>query len=113
MVFLEISQKSQENTCVRVSFLIKLQTCNFIKKEAMAYVFYCEFCEISKNAFLHRTPLVAASALGNCLATVSDDMHLFITGQCSLYITSEYIKENKGFMVILGGIERKNGPAMG
>ena len=37
-VFLEISQKSQENTCARVSFLIRLQA--------------CEFCEISKNTFL-------------------------------------------------------------
>ena len=34
----------------------------FIKTEALAQVFYCEFCEISKNTFLHRTPLVAASA---------------------------------------------------
>ena len=24
-------------------------------------MFSCEFCEISKNAFLHRTPLVVAS----------------------------------------------------
>ena len=32
------------------------------KKEALAQVFSCEFCEISKNTFLHRTPLVAASA---------------------------------------------------
>ena len=36
-VFLGISQKSQENTCARVSFSIKLQAsrpeaCNFIKK---------------------------------------------------------------------------------
>ena len=36
-MFLEISQNSQENTCVRASFLIKLQA------------FSCEFCEISKN----------------------------------------------------------------
>ena len=35
-VFLEISQNSQENTCARVSFLIKLQTSrNFIKIEAL------------------------------------------------------------------------------
>ena len=37
-VFLEISQSSQENTCARVSFLMKLQAA-------------CEFCEISKNIF--------------------------------------------------------------
>ena len=36
-VFLRIPQNSQENTCARVSFLIKL------------------------NTFIHRTPLVAAS----------------------------------------------------
>ena len=61
--FLEISQNSQGNTCARVSSLIKLQgsACNFIKKETLAQVFSCEFCEIYKNRFLHRTPLVAAS----------------------------------------------------
>ena len=32
-----------------------------MKKETLAQVFCCEFFEISKNTFLHRTPLVAAS----------------------------------------------------
>ena len=61
-LFLEFSQISQENTCARVSFLIKMQAyaCNFIKKETLAQVFSCEICEISKNIFFHRTPLVAA-----------------------------------------------------
>ena len=61
-VFLEISQNSQESTCARVAFLIKLQagTCKFIKKEALAQVSSCEFCEISKNTFFYRTHLVAA-----------------------------------------------------
>ena len=35
--------------------------CNFIKKETLAQVFSCEFCEISKNTILNRTPLMAAS----------------------------------------------------
>ena len=48
-MFLEISQNSQENTCTRVSFLIK--ACNFIKKETLAQVFSWEFCEIFKNIF--------------------------------------------------------------
>ena len=62
-VFLGISQNSQENTCPRVSFLIKFQTstCNFTKKETLAQVLSCEFCEISKNTFSQRTPPVAAS----------------------------------------------------
>ena len=75
-VFLVISQNSQENTFAKVSFLIKLQAsglrpttllkkraCNFIKKEAVVQVFSCKFSEISKNTFLHRTPLVAASLI--------------------------------------------------
>ena len=37
----------------RVFVLIKLQAsaCNFIKKETLAQVFSCQFCEISKNTF--------------------------------------------------------------
>ena len=49
-VFLEISQNSQENTCVRVSFLIKLQASG-LQKETLTPVFSCEFCETSKNTF--------------------------------------------------------------
>ena len=48
-VFLEISQEnSQENTCVRVYFLITfwLRACNFIKKENLGQVFSSEICEI-------------------------------------------------------------------
>ena len=48
---------------LRHSFGFKLQASsrNFIEKETLAQVFSCEFCEISKNTFYHRTPLVAAS----------------------------------------------------
>ena len=47
-VFLEISQNSQEHICTGVSFFIKLQAeaCNFFKKEALAQMISCEFCEI-------------------------------------------------------------------
>ena len=59
-VFLEILQNSQENTCARVSFLIKLQAaCNFIKKETLAQVFSIEFCKICKNTF-------SQNSLGDC-----------------------------------------------
>ena len=70
-VFLEILQNSPENTCARVSFLIKLQArgprpeaCNFIKKETLAQVFSCELCEISKNTFSYGKSPVDASAIG-------------------------------------------------
>ena len=51
-VLLEISQNSQENTCARV----------FIKKETLAQVLSCEFCEICKNTSSYRTSPVAVSA---------------------------------------------------
>ena len=53
-VFIEISQNSQENTCTRVSFLIKLQAWG------LAQVFCCEFCEISKNTFFKQLWVTAS-----------------------------------------------------
>ena len=100
-VFLEISQNSQENTCGRDSFLIKLQAscytpaktsknlwfsdvfmgykkegCNFIKKETLAQVFSCEFCEISKNTSFYRTTLVAASEKTICFLIISGEIEV-------------------------------------
>ena len=49
-VLWEISQNSRGNTCARVSFLIKL-ACNFIKKETLAQLFSCKFCEFSNITF--------------------------------------------------------------
>ena len=51
-MFFKISQNSQENACARVSFLTKLlASLHFIKKDTLAQVFSCEFCETDKNAF--------------------------------------------------------------
>ena len=67
-VFFEISRNSQENTCARVSFLIKLQasatglSLSASGRETQAQVFSCEFFGISKNTLSYRTPLVAATA---------------------------------------------------
>ena len=36
-------------------------------------MFSCEFCQISKNNFLHRTPLVAASAKRQALDELQGD----------------------------------------
>ena len=73
-MFLEISQSSQENTCARVSFLIKLQVsgpqaCNFIKIEALAQIFSGEFCEISKNTSFTEHLSATVSMLFNPLST--------------------------------------------
>ena len=60
--FLKILQNLQENACPRVGFLIKLQTsaCNFISKMTLTQVFCCDFSDVPKNSFLHRTPPMAA-----------------------------------------------------
>ena len=34
-----------------ISLDIRPKACNFIKKESLAQVFLCEFCETSKNTF--------------------------------------------------------------
>ena len=77
-VFLEIFLNSKENTCARVSFLVKLQAkvCNFIKKETLTQMFSCEFCESSKNTFftecLRTTAFVTIfSNKNNCVALIS------------------------------------------
>ena len=65
-MFLEISQNSQENTCARVSFWIKLRAwaCNFIKKETLAQVSSYELCEISKNTSFTERLWTTASTVG-------------------------------------------------
>ena len=65
-VFLEISQNSG------------LKACNFIKKETLAQVLSCEFCEISKNTFSYRTPLVATSGCNKFLFLFRLNMFLFL-----------------------------------
>ena len=47
------------------------EACNFIKKETLAQVFSCEFCEISKNTFLTEHLWPAASEN----LAVSEDLH--------------------------------------
>ena len=56
-LFLKISQNSQENTCVGVSFLTMLHAlvCNFTEKEMLPQLFSCEFCEILSTPSLQNT----------------------------------------------------------
>ena len=48
-VLLEILENLQEDSCPRVSFLIKMQACLQLKKETLAQVFSYEFWQIPKN----------------------------------------------------------------
>ena len=93
-MFLEISQNSQENTCAKVYFLIIANVaCNFIKKETLAQVFSCEFCEIYKNTFFHRTPLVAASGSQNNVQRIicAEERKNSVLLYDDVYLTGGYI----------------------
>ena len=70
-VFLNISQVSEENTCAKASFLIKLpEVCNFIKKETLAQVFFCQFYKTFKNTFFTEQLRVTASDIRMQLVVV-------------------------------------------
>ena len=83
-LFLEMSQNLQEVTRARVSFLIKLQNL-FIKKETLAQVFSCQFCEISKNIFFTEHVWTTASVPENiklkvfCFRESGDKKKNFVT----------------------------------
>ena len=47
------------------SCLFMPEACNFIKKETLAQVFSCEFCEISKNTFFAEHLWTTASNVSN------------------------------------------------
>ena len=61
--FLEISQNSQENTCARASFLIKLQVApaTLLKKKLWDRCFPVNYAKFLRTSFFYRTPPVAAS----------------------------------------------------
>ena len=52
---------------VALNTLFRPEARNFIKKETLAHVFSCEFCEISKNTFLkeHLRTLLLLVVLGS------------------------------------------------
>ena len=63
-VVLEVLQNLQENTCARLSFLIKLQatSATLLKKGLWCRFFPVNFAKYLRNLF-HRTPLMTASEL--------------------------------------------------
>ena len=75
------------------------QTCNFVKKRDSGTSFSCEFCEISKNTFLHRTPLVAASA--NSVPT-TQTKKLILNHLKEIGSNFDSFSSNYGDLILLG-----------
>ena len=61
--------------------------CNFIKKEALAQVFSCEFCKISKNTFSYRTPPVAPVAAVPPVAALNIINYILVWRNITVFIT--------------------------
>ena len=57
-------KKRCSQKCCKIHRKTQAQACNFIKKESLAQVFSCEFCEISKNTFFTEHVRTTASLLG-------------------------------------------------
>ena len=83
-VFLEISQNSHENTCVRVSFLIKLEdsALQLYLKKTVTHSFSCEACNFIKKGpiyVLHPYYQIIPRALSNfrfsACVTIFDKAH--------------------------------------
>ena len=49
--------------CSANDWFLYEMACNFIKKESLAQVFSCEFCEISKNTFFAEQLWTTASVM--------------------------------------------------
>ena len=48
---------------------LRPEACNFIKKETLAQVLSCEFCEISKNTFYRAPPVPSFITYDNTALT--------------------------------------------
>ena len=77
-VFIKNFTKIIGNTCVSVSFLMKPEACNFIKKETPTKIFSCQFCESFKNTFFTKHFKTASS--------FCNSSHTFILQKCFIYL---------------------------
>ena len=59
--------------------MLQAVACNFIKKETMAQVLYCEFCEISKNTFMLQ------NTFGGCFCKLQLPDGKKQKGECLIY----------------------------
>ena len=89
-MFIKNFKKSTGKHLCQSLFFNKVST----KKETVAQVFSCKFCETSKTTFSCRTPPVAATILG---------LYLFITHPCIFYIFHQVVR--KPFKFISSGLE--------
>ena len=77
-IFNETGPNSEAATIVSVPYYFKIKLQAFIKKETLALVFSCEFCEISKNAFFTEHLWGTASEPRFKITLFSDELVIFL-----------------------------------
>ena len=71
---------------------------SFLKKQPLAKVFSCEFCEIPKNTFFYGTPPVAASGL----------YHRSFPVNFAKFLWTPFIIEHLWWLLLFTWSEKKN-----
>ena len=73
-IFIRVLTEAVVQRCsVKKLFLkISQQACNFIKKETLGQVFFCEFCENFRNTCFYITLLAAAQTNKECFLRKTD-----------------------------------------
>ena len=104
-----VSQNSQENTCARVSFLMKLQTsaCMYIKKGILVRLFYCEFFfDISSNTFFTEHFRATVSEPFEWVERIKRNTEQYCKFKSNLLANSLRLYEAEAFFILfrLGGI---------
>ena len=100
-MFLEISQNSQENTCVRVR-----QVLTFIKKDTLAQDFSRRFCEISKKTFITEhlqttTPEVAVRRYAQPANLLKKrPQHRFFPVNFAKFLRTPFLTENLHWLLL-------------
>ena len=84
-----------------INFLIfssSPEACNFIKKEALAQVFSCEFCEISKNTFFAEHLRTTVSIFLHFSVNPFQAIHFSVnSSQFPISITPQNFRKSEGF----------------
>ena len=101
-IFLKIPQNPQENKFIWFSFLIKLQGCNFIKRETPIQVFSCEVCKsFKKTYFTQHLQTTAAVDTKNSFKTEQRSHEEMLCVICDLPISDVSCKITSKFTKIL------------
>ena len=94
---LKSSQYLLENTCARVSFLLKILSklyYSLLKIETLAQGFSCEFCKIFRNPFLQSTSSILQQLLASYFAIIyswqSSTCKKSLVGKSSTYLKEFY-----------------------